>query len=97
MQWIDWISQHLLPCPYKSLTGFDCPGCGMQRSFVELLKGNIIASFRLYPGLLLVMFTIIITLLHLKYKWKRGAVIIKYSYIITISVVMVSYIAKTMS
>jgi hypothetical protein len=28
-------------CPFHSLTGLYCPGCGSQRAFSALLKGNI--------------------------------------------------------
>jgi len=39
----------MLPCPFHQLTGLDCPFCGMQRSFVELLNGNLIEAFMLNP------------------------------------------------
>lgn len=28
-------------CPFHSLTGLHCPGCGSQRAFHEILHGNI--------------------------------------------------------
>jgi len=31
-------------CPFKALTGFACPGCGMTRSFHQLLNGNVTAA-----------------------------------------------------
>ena len=55
---ISWLQEHMLPCPYKSLFGVECPGCGSQRSFVELLKGNFEESFFLYPPLVPVLFLI---------------------------------------
>ncbi len=47
---ISWLRDHLLPCPFKYLTGLDCPGCGFQRSVLALLQGNISESFSLYPA-----------------------------------------------
>ena len=44
-----WLQNHLIPCPFKYLTGIDCPGCGFQRSVIELIQGNIKQSFILYP------------------------------------------------
>ncbi len=38
-----------LPCPFKSLTGIDCPGCGFQRSLYALIEGNWAESYHLYP------------------------------------------------
>ena len=49
-------------CPFKLLTGLDCPGCGFQRALRALLKGDIVGAarynfFLLYaiPYLLLVI------------------------------------------
>lgn len=36
-------------CPFKMLTGIDCPGCGGTRAFIALLHGDIIASFKFNP------------------------------------------------
>jgi hypothetical protein len=97
MNLADWLEHHFLACPYKSILGLDCPGCGMQRSFVALLKGNILDSFLLYPALLPVMATLLLTVIHLKFKLKNGADYIKYSYIFTTIVIMVSYVVKLVS
>ncbi|PZP45819.1 MAG: DUF2752 domain-containing protein [Pseudopedobacter saltans] len=94
MNWIDWLEHHLLSCPFKSLTGIDCPGCGMQRSVIALLRGHIGESLRMYPALILVIITLSLTVLHVKRRYKNGAKLIKLSYIITISLVMISYITK---
>jgi len=45
-----WLQNHLLPCPFKYLTGLDCPGCGFQRSVIALVQGNFYKSFLLYPA-----------------------------------------------
>jgi hypothetical protein len=49
MLFINWLQNHLLPCPFKYLTGIDCPGCGFQRSVLALIKGNLAQSFTFYP------------------------------------------------
>jgi hypothetical protein len=46
---IKWLQGHLLPCPFKYLTGIDCPGCGFQRSVLALVQGDVHQSFTLYP------------------------------------------------
>jgi hypothetical protein len=33
-------------CPVKALTGRDCPGCGLTRSFVSLAHGDLGGSWR---------------------------------------------------
>jgi hypothetical protein len=37
--------QHQTLCLFKSATGIPCPGCGMGRATLELIKGNIALSF----------------------------------------------------
>ncbi|MGC4129323.1 MAG: DUF2752 domain-containing protein [Bergeyella sp.] len=43
-----------LKCPFKTITGYDCPGCGSQHAIHELLHLNIGKAFR-YNPLLVVM------------------------------------------
>ncbi|HUR32112.1 MAG TPA: DUF2752 domain-containing protein [Saprospiraceae bacterium] len=44
------------PCPFRTLTGFMCPGCGSQRAIHQVLHGHFVESFRLnalfLPGIL---------------------------------------------
>ena len=49
---LSWLQVHLLSFPSKSLFGIDCPGCGLQRSLIELLEGDLGGSWRGYaPGI----------------------------------------------
>jgi hypothetical protein len=49
LTFVSWLQNHLIPCPFKYLTGIDCPGCGFQRSVLALLQGDLHDSFALYP------------------------------------------------
>jgi hypothetical protein len=43
---VPFLNQPLPPtCSMKTLTGFDCPGCGLTRSFVSLAHGNVFKAF----------------------------------------------------
>ena len=46
---IQWLQSHLLPCPFKYVTGIDCPGCGFQRAVLALVQGKLDQSLALYP------------------------------------------------
>jgi len=91
---IHFLETHLLPCPYKSLTGIDCPGCGMQRAFIALLKGDLGDSLHFYPALLPILFTFALTAIHLRFKLRNGASYVKYSFMGTALLIVGSYITK---
>lgn len=40
-------------CPFRSLTGFTCPGCGTTRALHQILHGHFATAFTLNPLLLL--------------------------------------------
>ncbi|MDT7829940.1 DUF2752 domain-containing protein [Pricia sp. S334] len=42
---------YMLPCLSKQFLGFDCPGCGLQRSVMFLLQGDFVAAFKMYPAI----------------------------------------------
>ncbi|MBT8262213.1 MAG: DUF2752 domain-containing protein [Bacteroidia bacterium] len=42
-----------LPCPFKLISGYNCPGCGSQRAIHQLLHGNIGSAFYLNPLMVL--------------------------------------------
>jgi hypothetical protein len=49
LSFMNWLQNHLITCPFKYLTGIDCPGCGFQRSVLALIQGDLQKSFALYP------------------------------------------------
>jgi|APGre2960657404_1045060.scaffolds.fasta_scaffold53525_2 hypothetical protein len=91
---IHWLEAHQVPCVFKALTHFDCPGCGVQRSFVLLLKGDIAGSWSMYPALIPIILLFAILLLHVLFKIRNGANILKYMYISCTVIILVSYIYK---
>lgn len=97
LKWINfitWLEEHELPCMYKSIFGHECPGCGMQRAFVELLKGNFLDSILIYPGLIPLIITLIFTLLQIIFKWKRGGKIIILFTIVTVFIILFSFVVR---
>lgn len=40
-------------CPFRLLTGWDCPGCGSQRTLHALLHGQVSEAFMYNPLLVL--------------------------------------------
>ena len=91
---LHWLQEHMLTCPSRKFFHIDCPGCGFQRSCLALLKGDLGASLSLYPATIPILILIGFTLLHLRYRFFYGAMLIKYFYVTIAIVVMVFYIYK---
>lgn len=89
-----WLQRHMLVCPSKKFLHMECPGCGMQRSLLALMRGDLAASWSLYPATVPILLLTGFTLLHLKYRFSMGAGIIKYSYAVIAIVIAVFYIYK---
>jgi hypothetical protein len=94
---IEWLESHLLSCSYKKYLGIECPGCGMQRAFIELLKGNLYESIILYPALMPTMFLMVYLILHLIFKFRNGANVLKIAFIINVSIMVLNYIYKLLT
>ena len=50
-------------CLFKRLTGVPCPTCGATRALMLLSAGRIAAAWQMNPGLLSVMFLLLLALL----------------------------------
>ena len=89
---IHYLETHMAQCFYQRVLGIPCPGCGMQRSLIELLKGHLWESLSLYPALLPTLGMITFLLLHLVFRFKRGGDILKYLFIGNIAIILFHYI-----
>lgn len=57
-------------CPFLTLTGYRCPGCGSQRALHQLLHLNIKGAFQYNPFLVLILpYLLLISIL----EWKRNS------------------------
>jgi len=91
---VDWLEKHSLPCFYKRYFGIECPGCGMQRALLELLKGNIQQSFLLFPALFSILLMFVYLALHLRFKFKAGAENLKMLFILNTIIIVFNYIYR---
>ena len=89
-----WLEAHMFLCPSKKYLHIECPGCGLQRSFIELFRGDITGSFKLYPATVPIMIMLLFLIFHLKNKYPNGARVLKLMYLFCAVVITVNYIYK---
>jgi hypothetical protein len=56
-------NQFFPKCPFRLVTGWQCPGCGSTRAFHQLLHLDLLAAFKLNPLMVLTVPFIIYGLL----------------------------------
>ena len=88
------LENYMIPCLSKTIFGFECMGCGFQRSLVLIWKGQYIEAFFMYPAIypLVVLFTYII--LTQFYKFKNYYKAINWLSMISITTIIISYTIK---
>lgn len=61
---------NLLPkCPFKLLTGLNCPGCGLTRMIHALLHGDVVAAWHFNAVLLVLGLPLLVWLFA---RWTKG-------------------------
>jgi len=45
------LDDYMLPCLNKTLLGFECMGCGLQRSIALIINGKFVDAFFMYPAI----------------------------------------------
>ena len=91
---IRFLEDNMGSCLWKEM-GFDCLGCGMQRSIILLLKGEFLASFYMYPPLFTLLIMFLFLLIHLKYTIKNGHKILIFLFVLNILITLVNYYTKS--
>ena len=87
----------MLPCLNKSMTGLDCPGCGMQRAGMLLVQGDFKSAFFMYPAIytLILLFICILAFKIISIR-NSNQIIIALVYL-NVAIIFISYIIKITS
>jgi len=91
---IHFLENNMLSCSWKTFLDQECMGCGMQRAIILLLKGEFLASIKMYPALipLLVMFGYLA--FHLKFNFENGPQILKYLFIFNVLLIVINFLTN---
>lgn len=88
------LENYMLPCFSKQLFGLDCPGCGLQRSVVFLLKAEFIAAFKMYPAIYTLVPLAGILILNRLVGLKYGNQLIIGFSISSVALILINFIIK---
>ncbi|AZI25236.1 DUF2752 domain-containing protein [Pedobacter sp. G11] len=94
---IDWLQNHLIPCPFKALTGIDCPGCGFQRSVIALLQGDFSKSWHHYPPTIPLLILFVTAGITYRFPIKNNSFIMMMLIIAVGNFVLISYLVKILA
>ena len=84
----------MLPCLNKKFFGFECMGCGLQRSVALLLRGEFVEAFKMYPAVYPLIFLFGFLGVNIFFKLKYSSKIIIGLSIITLAMMIGNYILK---
>jgi hypothetical protein len=91
---ISFLEDHMFTCQWKEHFHMECLGCGTQRAFIHLLKGEFVEAFNLYPAIYTLVFLCGYTLLHIKFNFSQGSKIILSLFIINALIILINYTLK---
>lgn len=92
-----WLEQNMLPCLNKIWFGIICPGCGLQRSVISLLRGNFTDCLHQYPPLPLLLGTVMVLGFHLTKGSATSLFVLKLFYFATVTTILINYITNLIS
>lgn len=88
------IENLMLPCINKTFLGFECTGCGFQRSVLALSAGNFGEALLVFPAIYPLCLLVFLIFLSKFYKLKSHQKIVNKISLISIITIIISYTLK---
>lgn len=88
------LEDYMLPCLNKKLFGFECMGCGLQRSAAFLIKGQFVDAFFMYPAIYTIIALLGFIIVNSFKNFKFGNKIIIILAFLNVIVIIGSYFLK---
>lgn len=89
-----WLQNFLIPCLFKKFTGFDCPFCGLQRSVIALLEGDLIASFKYQPATIPLLMALLLGATGQRFNFNKKPLVKRVIYSLTAVCFLAAYLYK---
>lgn len=88
------LEDYMLPCLNKKMFGFECPGCGFQRSLALVSKGEFQEAFFMFPAIYTTILFVFVVALHFYLKKKITSKILIILAIVNVITMIIAYVIK---
>ena len=85
---------YMLPCLNKKLFGFECMGCGLQRSASLVVQGEFTDAFYMYPAIYTLILLLIVIVFNTFRKFRYSNKIITILAIINVVIIVTNFVLK---
>ena len=86
--------EYMITCLSKTLFGYECMGCGLQRALILVFRGSFIEAFYMYAAIYpLIILLFYLTVSHF-YKFKNYKKGINILSILSVTTIIISYTIK---
>ena len=89
------LENYMIPCLSKTIFGFECMGCGFQRSLLLIWNGHFLEAFYMYAAIYPLLILVAYLLITRFYKFKNYTKGINWLSILSIATIIISYTIKT--
>lgn len=89
------LDDYMLPCLNKKFFGFECMGCGFQRSLSLIIHGEFTAAFYMYPAIYTLLLLFIIITINFYKNFKHANTIIFILAILNAIIIITNFLIKT--
>ncbi len=73
---ISYVTGFGIPCIFHTVTGLQCPGCGISRMFLSLFKGDIKAAWGYNHVILCLSPLFLVLIVHMSARYiKKGSLV----------------------
>lgn len=93
-RFLGFLQGHLLACPSRRYLHIDCPGCGLQRSILALLRGDLAGSLHYHPAGILVLLTFVLLPLQLIFRFTWGGKVLLGLQVAVVIITITFYVYK---
>lgn len=90
----NWLEAHMLACPTKAIFHLDCPGCGFQSAFVDLMRGDFAGVWEHYPPLIPFLLTMLLLIVAVFTRFRFRLQFLMGAFVMTCTFILVNYSLK---